>query len=196
VQNQSADEIRIERIVREQLARDGQHRRGRKRDASKITKILYRVLINDKLRRPALTVRELEVVGLKDADLRDHLQFLSQFPREMPFLNAERQQRRPRTAGAPPMTYRFEQLWILRDRLETHPHELSATICLKEVDDAPPQTATQVHDLYAPCSGLYAAWEHFSYLDAINLHNKIKPAGQDDITLRLIRNFQHPPFKY
>lgn len=42
---------------------------------------------------------------------------------------------------------------------------------------------------------LFGAWQYFTYLDTINLRNTIKPDGQDHITLRLIRDFQHPPFK-
>jgi hypothetical protein len=188
MQGQSADERTVYRIVFEQLTRDGQHRRGPKRDASKLTGILYRVLTNDRLQRPALTIQDIRGTGMSEADLRDHLKFLTRFPEERPFLKAERQQAHPHKAGAPLLMYRFEMMWIYEWHQEPEYPPLEATIILEKDDDTLTLPGSESSDILA-------AWEHFTYLDTINLHNKIKPEGQDIITVGLIRDFQHPPIQ-
>lgn len=132
---QSADEHTIERIVQEQIVRDGEHRRGPKRDVKKITRILTLILMNYKLRGQPLTIKEIKqkLPDIRESDLRDHLAFLSKFPQPRPFLNATRRQRSEmdvREPGAPLIEYSFDYNWILEWRMESKPRTLTACMRL------------------------------------------------------------------
>lgn len=179
----SADERTVKRLVCEEIRRDSEHRRGPKRDINKITRILINILTNDKLNKPALTIRDINIPNIKTNDLEDYLAFLSKFPKERPFLKTCRRLPCKDKPGAPLKEYRFDTRLVLEWRQESKPLELGAHILLEG------------NEPLSECPDVYGAWQHFTYLDTINLHNTIKPEGQDSITVNLIRDFQHPPFK-
>lgn len=189
----SADERTIERIVSEEILRDAAHRRGPKRDINKITRILVMILTNDKLNRPALTIKDINPLNMKRNDLEDHLAFLSKFPKHRPFLTAKRRDPQTGKSGAPLMEYRFNPMTILEWGQESKPQPLYASIILEDV--LPSSQPTSENSNKYDDWHMFAVWHYFTYLDTINSHNTIKPEGQDSITVNLIKDFQHPQFR-
>jgi hypothetical protein len=117
---------RIQNIVEIAISRATKHRRGPKRDAGKITRILLAVLRShigyfykispgipiEKIKIGLSTDKDAQGMALPEIkldDLEEHLQFLRRFPsKEKPFLLAERSEEKgAKGDGAPPLKYKF-----------------------------------------------------------------------------------------
>jgi len=108
-----ADDLTIKAVVQEQLTLYYARRRGRRRKIEKILGILLPVswftrdgflLTKDQI---------LKYIGdkIKEDDLEDHLHFLSQFPKDKPFLIKERGSP-GKGSGGLPYLYKFNFSWL------------------------------------------------------------------------------------
>jgi hypothetical protein len=108
-----SEEKRIEEIVHNEILRDTKHRRGKKRDAKKISKIIYLIDLNNRANQPPLTRKAIQSLlpDIKVNTLEDNLKLLCEFPSERPFLRCKRQKKANKSSGASPLEYHFDELW-------------------------------------------------------------------------------------
>lgn len=88
----SPDEIYLKNTVELEVIRDAAHRKGRKRNPDKIFHILRIIRRNDVDGNQPLSTKTIikKLNEFNENDIEDHLQFLTAFPKNKPFLRKKR----------------------------------------------------------------------------------------------------------